>query len=89
MTSSQAAAVTGPGQESGLRDLRMVARQVRYEQLTFWLNPLAAVFTVGFSVIFLVLLGASAGSSRVHILGNIKLIQYYVPGFVAYGVMSA
>jgi ABC-2 type transport system permease protein len=40
-------------------------------------------------VIFLVLLGASAGSSRVHILGNIKLIQYYVPGFVAYGVMSA
>jgi ABC-2 type transport system permease protein len=70
-------------------DLRLVARQVRYEQLTFWLNPIAAVFTIGFSVVFLILLGASAGSSRISFLGNIKLIQYYVPGFVAYGVMSA
>jgi ABC-2 type transport system permease protein len=89
MTSSPAVAAAQPRQESGLADLRMVARQVRYEQLTFWLNPLAAIFTVGFSVVFLVLLGASAGSSRIHFLGNIKLIQYYVPGFVAYGVMSA
>ena len=88
MTSSQAAA-RAPRQASGLADLRMIARQVRYEQLSFWLNPLAAIFTVGFSVIFLVLLGASAGSSRVGFLGHIKLIQYYVPGFVAYGVMSA
>ena len=38
---------------------------------------------------FLVLLGASAGSSHVGYLDNIKLVQYYVPGFVAYGVMSA
>ena len=35
------------------------------------------------------LLGASAGNSRISYLGNIKLIQYYVPGFVAYGVMAA
>ena len=42
-----------------------------------------------FSVVFLVLLGASAGTSRVSFLGNIKLIEYYVPGFVAYGVMAA
>ena len=27
-----------------------------YEQLGFWLNPVAAVFTIGFSVVFLVLL---------------------------------
>ena len=89
MTSSAAAAAAPPRQEFALRDLRMIGRQVYYEQLSFWLNPLAAVFTVGFSVIFLILLGASAGSSRVSFLGNIKLIQYYVPGFVAYGVMSA
>ena len=89
MTSSQAAALAAPVQESGPRDLRMIGRQVWYEQLNFWLNPLAAIFTVGFSVIFLILLGATAGSSRVSILGNIKLIQYYVPGFVAYGIMSA
>ncbi len=68
---------------------RLVAHQVRYEQLAFWLNRVGAVFTVGFSVLFLVMMGASAGQSRVSYLGNIKLVQYYVPAFVAYGVMSA
>ena len=67
---------------------RMVARQVYYEQLNFWLNPLAAIFTVGFSVVFLVLLGSSAGSSTSATLGGVKVIQYYVPCFLAYGVMS-
>ncbi len=74
---------------SGLGDLRLVARQVRYEQLSFWRNRSGAIFTVIFSVVFLLLLGASAGSSRISYLGNIKLVQYYVPGFVAYGVMAA
>jgi ABC-2 type transport system permease protein len=73
----------------GFSDLRLVAHQVRYEQLSFWRNRTGAIFTVIFSVVFLLLLGASAGSSRIDFLGNIKLIQYYVPGFVAYGVMAA
>ncbi|HEV3188075.1 MAG TPA: ABC transporter permease [Acidimicrobiales bacterium] len=71
------------------RDVRLVVHQVRYEQLAFWLNRVGAIFTVVFSVLFLVMLGASAGQSRVPALGNIKLIVYYVPGFVAYGIMSA
>jgi ABC-2 type transport system permease protein len=73
----------------GLHDLRLVGRQVHYEQLSFWRNRTGAIFTVIFSVVFLLLLGASAGSSRIDFLGNIKLVQYYVPGFVAYGVMAA
>ena len=77
------------GTFEGLVDVRLVFRQTWYEQLSFWLNPIGAVFTVGFSLVFLVLLGASAGNSRVAYLGNIRLIQYYVPGFVAYGVMAA
>lgn len=72
-----------------LAELRLVVRQVGYEQLSFWLNPVGAIFTVGFSLLFLLLLGASAGSSRVTYLHNVKLIQYYVPGFIAYGVMAA
>ena len=80
---------TGPRASGGLGDVRLVAHQVRYEQLAFWLNRVGAIFTVGFSVVFLVLLGASAGSSRISFLGNIKLVDYYVPGFVAYGVMAA
>lgn len=77
------------GSFHGFSDIKLMGRQTRYEQLSFWLNPVGAVFTVGFSLVFLLLLGASAGSSRVGFLGNIKLIQYYVPGFVAYGIMAA
>jgi ABC-2 type transport system permease protein len=89
VTGTQTATPPASRPRPGLHDLLLVGRQVRYEQLSFWLNPVGAIFTVGFSVVFLVLLGASAGSSRVGFLGNIRLIQYYVPGFVAYGVMSA
>jgi ABC-2 type transport system permease protein len=86
MSGQVAIAVDRPGLLGGLR---LVGHELRYEQLSFWLNRVGAVFTVGFSVVFLVLLGSSAGNSRVSYLGNIKLIQYYVPGFVAYGVMAA
>ena len=89
MTSTQMTDPAGTRRFYGLSDLRLVGRQVYYEQLSFWLNPIGAVFTIGFPLVFLILLGASAGSSRVKSLGNIKLIQYYVPGFVAFGVMSA
>ncbi|MGO8874981.1 MAG: ABC transporter permease [Acidimicrobiales bacterium] len=82
-------AVTQNPSVGGLGDVGLVAHQVRYEQLAFWVNRVGAVFTVGFSVVFLVLLGASAGNSRISYLGNIKLVQYYVPAFVAYGVMAA
>jgi ABC-2 type transport system permease protein len=77
------------GSFRGLSDVKLIGRQIRYEQLSFWLNPFGAVFTIGFSLVFLVLLGASDGNNRISFYGNIKLIQYYVPGFVAYGVMAA
>jgi ABC-2 type transport system permease protein len=70
-------------------DLRLVGRQLYYEQLGFWMNPFGAVFTLGFSVVFLLLLAAAGGSSRIAFDGNIRQIQYYVPGFAAYGVMAA
>ena len=78
------------GSFHGVRDLRLVGRQVRYEQLSFWLNPIGAVFTIVFSVLFLILLGATAGHGTIGgVYGKTELIQYYVPGFAAYGVMAA
>jgi ABC-2 type transport system permease protein len=70
-------------------DLVMAGRQVRYEQLSFWRNRFAAGFTLGFSVVFLLLLAATGGTSHSGAIGGIKEIQYFVPGFAAYGVMSA
>jgi ABC-2 type transport system permease protein len=77
-----------PARFRGLDDVRMIGRQLRYEQLNFWLNPVAAAFTVVFSVVFLVLLASSAGNSHSSTLGGGRLLQYYVPGFVAYGIMA-
>lgn len=68
-------------------EAKLALRQVRYEQLAFWRNPFGAGFTVVFSVVFLVFLGASGGTFKE--LGNIRAVDYYVPGFVAYGVMAA
>ena len=73
----------------GVGDLKLAARQVYYEQLNFWLNPIGAVFTVGFSVVFLVLVGSTAGHQHSSAIGGALLIGYYVPGFIAYGVMAA
>lgn len=78
---------TRGGAFRGVDDLGLVRRQFHYEQLNFWLNPVAAIFTVGFSLVFLVLLGSSAGASHNTLL-NTRLIQYYVPGFCAYAIMA-
>jgi ABC-2 type transport system permease protein len=79
------------GSFRGLSDVRLVGRQVWYEQLSFWLNPLGAFFTLGFSVIFLVLLGALAGHSKIDsgYGTTVKLTQYFLASFTAYAIMAA
>jgi ABC-2 type transport system permease protein len=72
----------------GTSDLVLVGRQVYYEQLNFWLNPVAALFTIGFSLVFLILLASSTGNSHSSTLGGLRVVQYYVPGFIAYGLMA-
>jgi ABC-2 type transport system permease protein len=69
-------------------DLRLVLSEIGFEQRSFWRNPFAAAFSVGFSVVFLLLLGLSGNSGHIDFLGNVRTVQYYVPGFVAYGVMA-
>jgi ABC-2 type transport system permease protein len=77
------------GSFRGVRDVPLVARQVRFEQLSFWLNPIGAILTVGFSVVFIVIFLSTSGHSTVGYLAHIKLGQYYLPAFAAYGIMSA
>lgn len=66
----------------------MVGRQLWYEQLSFWRNPVGAAFTVGFSLVFLLLLAAAGGKGNIQVY-HVKSVQYYAPSFAAYGVMSA
>jgi ABC-2 type transport system permease protein len=85
-------ATTAPeaGSFRGVSDLKLVARQVRFEQLSFWLNPIGALLTIGFSVVFVVIFLSTSRHSTVSYLPHVQnLGQYYVPAFVAYGVMAA
>ena len=84
-----ASSVPVRGSFRGWSDAGLVVRQVGFEQLSFWLNPIGALMTIAFSVVFLILLGATAGTSTVASYGGIKLIDYYVAGFCGYGVMAA
>ena len=81
-------ATTADGRVGSAERLRLVAHQVYYEQLSFWLSPVSAVFTIGFALVFLLALGLTSGDSHVKFLGNIREIQYYVPAFASYGIMS-
>jgi ABC-2 type transport system permease protein len=76
------------GSFRGLSDVTLVARQVRFEQLSFWLNPIGAFLTIGFSLVFTVIFLSTSRHSTVSYL-PINLGQYYVPAFAAYGVMAA
>lgn len=83
------ATTVGRGSSNLWRDLGMAARELRFEQMAFWKNRAGAAATVGFSVGYLILLGVIVGGQKASFLGsNIKLVQYYVPTFIAYAVMA-
>jgi ABC-2 type transport system permease protein len=70
--------------------VKPLLRQIRWEQRQFFRNVPAAVFTVVFPLIFLVLLSALFKDDRVDdVAGNPKFVQLFVPSIVAYGVISA
>jgi ABC-2 type transport system permease protein len=71
-------------------NLRLLAHQVRYEQLSFWRNPQNAVFTFVFPVVFVVIIGALfAGGSRSSYFGGLSPLQYYVPTIAALSVLGS
>jgi len=69
-------------------DLRVALHQVGYEQKAYWRNPMAAVFTFAFPVIFLVVVGTSAGSSKVPGY-SLRYDQYVVVAMLTFGLIAA
>jgi ABC-2 type transport system permease protein len=68
----------------------MIARQIRWEQKSYWRNPPAAVFTFAFPLLFLVIFTALNGNNTVDIAGGtVKFAQFYVPAIIAFGLISA
>ena len=72
-----------------MRTLRLLARQIRYEQKLYWRSPSSAVFTFAFPILLLVIFATLNQGETIAALGGISYNQYYVPGIVAFSVISA
>jgi ABC-2 type transport system permease protein len=71
-------------------NLRLLAHQVRYEQLSFWRNPQSAIFTFVFPVVFVTIMGALFGGvGRSSYFGGLSALQYYVPTIAALSVIGS
>jgi ABC-2 type transport system permease protein len=71
-----------------MNDLIVAKNQVRYEQKAYWRNPMAAVFTLLFPVVFLVVVGTSAGSQRAPGT-TLTYEQYVVVAMITFGLIAA
>jgi ABC-2 type transport system permease protein len=73
-----------------VNDAAVAAQQVRYEQLSFWRNPAAAVFTIAFPIMFLLVFATLNRGQTVTVSDHhVSYNDYYVPALVAYGLMGA
>jgi len=70
-------------------DLAIAGRQLRFEQKAFWRNPAGAVFTFAFPLLFLVIFSTLNSGARIAERGNITFVTFFVPGIVAFGLISA
>lgn len=72
-----------------MRTLRLLVWQIGYEQKLYWRSPSSAVFTFAFPILLLVIFATLNQGSTIRYLGGISYNQYYVPGIVAFSVISA
>ncbi len=67
----------------------LALHQLRYEQKSYWRNPPSAFFTFAFPIMFLVIFASLNNGGRIDFLGGLKYNQFYIPGIIAFGVISA
>ena len=69
--------------------LGLLVRQVGYEQRTYWRTPSSAFFTFAFPLVLLFIFTTMYRDTSLAALGGVTYAQYFVPGIVAFGVISA
>jgi ABC-2 type transport system permease protein len=65
----------------------LTAFQVRYEQRSFWRNRRAAFFSLAFPLMYLLVFGLLTHGQTLDTRGHISMIDFYVPGIVAYAIV--
>jgi len=74
---------------SDSRAMSLTLRQARYQQKMFWRNAAAAMFTFLFPLMFLVIFSTLNGGERIKSRGGITFVTYFMPGILAFGIISA
>jgi ABC-2 type transport system permease protein len=78
---------TAPARHSIVGDVLLGLRQVKYQQLAFWRNRRNAIMSLAFPVMFLVIFGTLNHGSTIKARGGLAIINFYVPGIIAYAII--
>ena len=70
-----------------MRNLRLLVRQIRYENRAFWRNPASAFFTFAFPLIFMVVFQAIFGNQVED--NGLTAATFYTPAIVAFSIINA
>jgi ABC-2 type transport system permease protein len=70
--------------------VKLALRQLKYENRAFWRNPPAAVFTIVFPLLFLIIFNMIMGSIEIQRGGRtVSVSTFYVPAIAAFSVITA
>ncbi|MGH9119032.1 MAG: ABC transporter permease [Acidimicrobiales bacterium] len=72
-----------------MSDPRLLWDQFRHQNLLMRRTPISAFFSLGFPLLFLVLLLALLGNETVDSRNGIRLAQLITPGVVVFGILSS
>jgi ABC-2 type transport system permease protein len=70
------------------REVGLVAWQIRYEQRAFWRNRTRSFFAFMFPLMFLVIFASLYSGRKLPGGGGISYNDFFVPGILAYGVIT-
>jgi ABC-2 type transport system permease protein len=70
------------------RDIGLVGWQIRYEQRAYWRNRGRGVFTFVFPIMLLMIFASLDKGQKISTRGGIPFDDFFVPGILAYGVIT-
>ncbi len=70
-------------------DVGMLLRQVRHEFLSLTRTPITLILSVGFPLLFFILLAALVGNLVIDPATDVRIVQFLAPGLASFGVVMA
>ena len=90
MTAVHAPSTTAPAAPAARRGgVALLLRQVRHELSALTRSPITLILSIGFPLLFFVLISALVGNEVVDGTGGVRVAQFVAPGFASFGVVMA